>query len=163
MRPHRRLRPFVGESEAAALVERYALGTWQRAASELAYGCCLDGAALAALVLDDLDLDGGWVTSRGVARPLGRLAREAVTAYLASGGGPRRGGRSILPSLRHVKAAVPARLLAFSAAVHMVRRGADVVTVGVLLGYTSPGSASRALGAFSVTARDIPSTWRKRG
>lgn len=80
-------------------------------------------------------------------RPLGRCAREAARAYFGATG---NGG---FPVAATIQRQVKARLLRQSAAVHMVLRGADPVTAGALLGYTSPGSAHRALGPFESLRR----------
>ncbi|MBM4392378.1 MAG: hypothetical protein FJ090_14755 [Deltaproteobacteria bacterium] len=143
----RGLLEHVSESDAASMIEAHPLDTWQRAAAELAYSCCIDATQVAALTAADFDIEARTVRVGEHLRPLGRCAREAVSAYLGAT------GNDGFPVAATIQRQVKARLLRQSAAVHMVLRGADPVTVGALLGYESPGSAHRALGPFEALRR----------
>jgi integrase/recombinase XerD len=149
----------------AAPDEATASGARDRAILELLYGAGLRISELTALDVDDVDLEEGSVRVLGKGGkerevPVGRHAREAVSAYLVRGrpllAGPRsrgalflntRGGRLTRQSCArilesHVRAAgierrVTLHGLRHSFATHLLEGGADVRVVQELLGHAS--------------------------
>ncbi len=136
-----------------------------RAILEMLYGAGVRISELVGLDVDDVDLEEGTVRVLGKGSkerivPLGRLAREAVGAYL-SGGRPAlasartrgamflnsRGGRLSRQGCWHVLKASAARAgvrkrvtphtLRHSFATHLLEGGADVRVVQELLGHAS--------------------------
>ena len=140
-------------------------GLRDRAILELLYGAGLRVSELTGLDVDDLDLETAAVRVLGKGSkerevPIGRMAREAVAAYLTSGrpslAGPRsraamflntRGGRLTRQSCArlleaHARAAgirrrVTPHDLRHSFATHLLEGGADVRVVQELLGHAS--------------------------
>jgi integrase/recombinase XerD len=140
-------------------------GLRDRAILELLYGAGLRVSELTGLDVDDLDLDAGAVRVLGKGAkerevPVGRMARDAIDAYLTRGrpalAGPRsraalflntRGGRLTRQSCArlleaHARAAgirrrVTPHDLRHSFATHLLEGGADVRVVQELLGHAS--------------------------
>jgi integrase/recombinase XerD len=140
-------------------------GLRDRAILEVLYGAGLRVSELTALDVDDVDLDGGAVRVLGKGGkerevPIGRHARDAVSAYLSRGrpslAGPAtrgalflntRGGRLTRQSCArlletHARAAglerhVTLHGLRHSFATHLLEGGADVRVVQELLGHAS--------------------------
>ena len=142
-----------------------------RAILEVLYGCGLRISELVGLSLADLDLDGGFLRAFGKGAkervvPVGRLAREALSAWLAPDGrgamAPvrwarrgdaeavflnQRGGRLSRQGAwaivrRHGDAAglagrLSPHVLRHSCATHMLDHGADIRAVQELLGHAS--------------------------
>jgi integrase/recombinase XerD len=142
-----------------------AVGLRDRAILELLYGAGLRISELTGLDVDDVELEEGSVRVLGKGGkerdvPVGRYAREAVTAYLTRarpgfatarsraalllnqrGGRLTRQGVSLLLA-RHVRAAgirrrVTPHTLRHSFATHLLEGGADVRVVQELLGHAS--------------------------
>jgi integrase/recombinase XerD len=168
----RSLPKAISVEQVERLIEtppRDLLGRRDAAMLEVLYGAGLRISELVALDVDDADLDGGAVLVRsgkggkGRTVPLGRAAREAVSAYLvtsrpellsrsARGATPAlflnaRGGRlgrqgcwKVLK--QHARAAgldrvVSPHTLRHSFATHMLDAGADIRVVQELLGHSS--------------------------
>jgi integrase/recombinase XerD len=140
-------------------------GLRDRAILELLYGAGLRVSELTSLDVDDLDLEAGSVRVFGKGGkerdvPVGRMARDAVAAYLTRGrpalAGPRsraalflnaRGGRLTRQSCSrlleaHARASgirrtVTPHDLRHSFATHLLEGGADVRVVQELLGHAS--------------------------
>jgi integrase/recombinase XerD len=140
-------------------------GLRDRAILELLYGAGLRVSELTGLDVDDLDLEVGSVRVLGKGGkerevPIGRMARDAIDAYLTRGrpalAGPRsraalflnaRGGRLTRQSCArlldtHARAAgirrrVTPHDLRHSFATHLLEGGADVRVVQELLGHAS--------------------------
>jgi integrase/recombinase XerD len=142
-----------------------------RAILEVLYGTGLRISELVGLSLDHLDLEGGLLRAHGKGAkerivPVGRLAREAVGAWLAPGGRPElvperwgrrsdadavflnaRGGRLSRQGAwgivrgygRHAGLAdrLTPHVLRHSCATHMLDHGADIRAVQELLGHAS--------------------------
>lgn len=159
------------ESLLASVVGDDAIARRDRALLEVLYGCGLRISELVGLSLADLDLDAGYlrVLGKGARErvvPVGRLAQEALDAWLAGGGRPtlaperwarrgdaeavflnRRGGRlsrqgAWLILRRHgdrlgLGERLSPHVLRHSCATHMLERGADVRAVQELLGHVS--------------------------
>jgi integrase/recombinase XerD len=155
--------------EVAAILEaprtEHPAGLRDRAILEVLYGAGLRVSELTGLDVDDLDLDEGAVRVLGKGGkerdvPVGRMARDAVEAYLTRGrpslAGPRsraalflnaRGGRLTRQSCSrlletHARAAgirrrVTPHDLRHSFATHLLEGGADVRVVQELLGHAS--------------------------
>jgi integrase/recombinase XerD len=155
--------------EVAAIVEAPPLetpsGLRDRAILELLYGAGLRISELTGLDVDDVDLDEGSVRVLGKGSkerdvPVGRMARDAVGAYVTRGrpvlSSPRsrgalflnaRGGRLTRQSCArllevHARAAGVRRIvtphdLRHSFATHLLEGGADVRVVQELLGHAS--------------------------
>jgi integrase/recombinase XerD len=142
-----------------------AVGLRDRAILELLYGAGLRISELTGLDVDDVELEDGSVRVLGKGGkerdvPVGRYAREAVSAYLTRarpgfatsrsraalflnqrGGRLTRQGISLLLA-RHVRAAgirrrVTPHTLRHSFATHLLEGGADVRVVQELLGHAS--------------------------
>ncbi len=141
------------------------VGLRDRAILEMLYGAGLRISELTGLDVDDVDLEEGSVRVLGKGGkerdvPVGRYAREAVTAYLARARPGfatarsrsalflnQRGGRLTRQGVaqlleRHVRAAairrrVTPHTLRHSFATHLLEGGADVRTVQELLGHAS--------------------------
>jgi integrase/recombinase XerD len=142
-----------------------AVGLRDRAILELLYGAGLRVSELTGLDVDDVELEDGSVRVLGKGGkerdvPVGRYAREAVSAYLTRarpgfatsrsraalflnqrGGRLTRQGVSLLLA-RHVRAAgirrrVTPHTLRHSFATHLLEGGADVRVVQELLGHAS--------------------------
>jgi integrase/recombinase XerD len=155
--------------EVAAIVEAprsvEPTGLRDRAILELLYGAGLRVSELTGLDVDDLDLDGGAVRVLGKGGrerdvPIGRMAREAIAAYLTRARPTlasrrsraalflnTRGGRLTRQSCArlleaHARAAgirrsVTPHDLRHSFATHLLEGGADVRVVQELLGHAS--------------------------
>jgi integrase/recombinase XerD len=161
-----------GEVEAllAAVVGDTARSLRDRAIVETLYATGVRISELVGLDRRDLDLDDGLVRVLGKGSkerivPVGRSAREALTAYLADGRpqlarpdrSPRGGGEAVILNARGgrlsrqscwkivrtagERAGVGGRLsphvLRHSCATHMLERGADIRVVQELLGHAS--------------------------
>jgi integrase/recombinase XerD len=161
-----------GEVEAllAAVVGDTARSLRDRAIVETLYATGVRISELVGLDRRDLDLDDGLVRVLGKGSkerivPVGRSAREALTAYLADGRpqlarpdrSPRGGGEAVILNVRGgrlsrqscwkivrtagERAGVGGRLsphvLRHSCATHMLERGADIRVVQELLGHAS--------------------------
>lgn len=168
-RPARSLPRPLAVDEVARLLETprtgEPVGLRDRAILEMLYGAGLRISELTGLDVDDVDLEEGSVRVLGKGGkerdvPVGRYAREAVTAYLTRarpgfatartrsalflnqrGGRLTRQGVSQLLE-RHVRAAgirrrVTPHTLRHSFATHLLEGGADVRTVQELLGHAS--------------------------
>lgn len=153
----------LSEGEVSALIDQGARDARDRAILELLYGSGLRAAELAKLQLADLDLQAGLVFVRqGKGQkdrvvPIGPHVIEALTAYLRERRG-REGplfltatGRPLYRSaLRYLvtQAALRAGLerrasphrLRHSYATHLLRNGADVRQIQLLLGHASLSS-----------------------
>ena len=165
----------LSEEEVAALlgavVGEDALARRDRAILEVLYGCGLRVSELVGLSLGDLDLGAGFLRAFGKGAkervvPVGRLAREALTAWLEPGGRGAlvparwarrgdaeavylnaRGGRLSRQGawgvVRHYGARVgladrlTPHVLRHSCATHMLDHGADIRVVQELLGHAS--------------------------
>lgn len=142
-----------------------------RAMLEVLYGCGLRASELVGLSLVDLDLDSGLLRAFGKGSkervvPVGRLARQALTAWLGPGGRPElaparwarrgdaeavflniRGGRLSRQGAWAVVRQYSQRaglvgslsphVLRHSCATHMLDHGADIRVVQELLGHSS--------------------------
>ncbi|MBA3690106.1 MAG: site-specific tyrosine recombinase XerD [Actinobacteria bacterium] len=168
-RPARSLPRPLAVDEVARLLETprtgEPVGLRDRAILEMLYGAGLRISELTGLDVDDVDLEEGSVRVLGKGGkerdvPVGRYAREAVTAYV-TGVRPafatartrsalflnQRGGRLTRQGVsqlleRHVRAAAITRrvtphTLRHSFATHLLEGGADVRTVQELLGHAS--------------------------
>jgi len=148
-----------------------ALARRDRAALEILYGCGLRVSELVGLSLGDIDLDSGLLRAFGKGSkermvPVGRLAAQAVQAWLAPAGREmlvparwarrrdadavflnRRGGRLSRQGAwavvrRHAEAVgladcLTPHVLRHSCATHMLDHGADIRAVQELLGHAS--------------------------
>jgi integrase/recombinase XerD len=157
------------EALLAAVVGDTARALRDRAIVETLYATGVRISELVGLDRRDLDLDDGLVRVLGKGGkerivPVGRSARDAVTAYLADGrpqlarrDGSPRGGEAVILNVRGgrlsrqscwkivrtagERAGLGARLsphvLRHSCATHMLERGADIRVVQELLGHAS--------------------------
>jgi integrase/recombinase XerD len=158
------------EALLAAVVGDTARSLRDRAIVETLYATGVRISELVGLDRRDLDLDDGLVRVLGKGSkerivPIGRSARDALTAYLADGRpqlarpdrSPRGGGEAVLLNVRGgrlsrqscwkivrtagERAGLGARLsphvLRHSCATHMLERGADIRVVQELLGHAS--------------------------
>ncbi len=159
------------EALLAAVVGDDAIARRDRAILEVLYGTGLRISELIGLSLSDLDLDGALLRAYGKGShervvPLGRLARQALEAWLDAGGRPSlvperwarrrdaeavflnaRGGRLSRQGAWGIvrrygdRAGLAGRLtphvLRHSCATHMLDRGADIRAVQELLGHAS--------------------------
>jgi integrase/recombinase XerD len=161
-----------GEVEAllAAVVGDTARSLRDRAIVETLYATGVRISELVGLDRRDLDLDDGLVRVLGKGSkerivPVGRSAREALTAYLADGRpqlarpdrSPRGGGEAVILNVRGgrlsrqscwkivrtageragVGGQLSPHVLRHSCATHMLERGADIRVVQELLGHAS--------------------------
>jgi integrase/recombinase XerD len=157
------------EEDVKALIERGARDSRERAVLELLYGTGLRASELCRLTPDEVDLEGGLVYVRqGKMRrdrivPIGSRVQAALLAYLRER--PRRGGplfltvrerpltRSTLEELvlkagrraGLTRLASPHRLR-HSYATHLLKNGADIRHIQVLLGHASLSSTQVYLG-----------------
>jgi site-specific recombinase XerD len=149
------------------------VGLRNRAIIEMLYACGLRRQELLDLDVGSLDFDGELVLVRGKGGkdrmlPVNRRALEAVAAYIGSRGRrPRRAEplfvthpgsastkrmtASDLAAVfrrinRHFERRVHPHLLRHTFAVHMLRGGADIRHVQLLLGHESPDTTSGYLG-----------------
>ena len=165
----------LSEAEVATLLAAvtgdHAVARRDRAILEVLYACGLRVSELVGLSLADLDLGAGLLRAFGKGSkervvPVGRLACEALGAWLASGGRPQlvperwarrgdaeavflntRGGRLSRQGawgiVRHHAEAVglgdrlSPHVLRHSCATHMLDHGADIRVVQELLGHAS--------------------------
>ncbi len=169
--PPRRLPKAIPLEDVEALIavvgtDQAPLALRDRALLEMLYGCGARISEAVGLDVDDVDLEAGSVRLLGKGSkqrvvPVGRYAREAVSAYLVRGrpllvgsgrGGPAvflnsRGGRLSRQSAWAVLRAAAARAglavdvsphtLRHSFATHLLDGGADVRVVQELLGHAS--------------------------
>ena len=161
-----------GEVEAllAAVVGGTARSLRDRAIVETLYATGVRISELVGLDRRDLDLDDGLVRVLGKGSkerivPVGRSARDALTAYLADGRpqlarpdrSPRGGGEAVILNVRGgrlsrqscwkivrtageragVRGRLSPHVLRHSCATHMLERGADIRVVQELLGHAS--------------------------
>jgi integrase/recombinase XerD len=160
----------LGETEVQELIEKGARDARERVILEVLYGTGLRASELCRLAIDDVDLHEGLVYVRqGKGRkdrvvPIGERVRDAILAYLRTcrqkAGGPliltvrgRPLGRNNLGSIVQkageraglTRPASPHRLR-HSYATHLLRNGADVRHIQVLLGHASLSSTQIYLG-----------------
>jgi integrase/recombinase XerD len=176
VRPHDTLPRSLNEAEVEALIERGATDARDRAVLEVLYGAGLRAGELCRLTPDDVDLLARLLYVRlGKGNkdrivPFGERVKTAVLAYLRecrpSKGGPlflsKRGRpltRGTLEDLVWMasKRAGLARLasphrLRHSFATHLLRNGADIRHIQLLMGHASLSSTQVYLG---IDAKDL--------
>ena len=164
VRPSETLPRTLNEGEVEALIEKGARDARERAVLEVLYGTGLRAGELCRLAIDDVDLLAGLLYVRqGKGRkdrvvPLGERVRTAVLAYLRECR-PRKGGPLFLtvrgrPLTRGTledlvwkagrragltRLASPHRLR-HSFATHLLRNGADIRHIQLLMGHASLSS-----------------------
>lgn len=165
----------LGEEEVLALIEKGAAGARERAVLELLYGTGLRARELVSLTPEDVDLFEGLVCVRqgkgrkGRLVPFGERVKAALQAYLrerpARGGAlflNKRDGPLTVGALEELvwdagrragltRKASPHRLR-HSYATHLLRNGADIRHIQVLMGHASLSSTEVYL---AVEAQDL--------
>ncbi len=169
VRPSETLPRTLNEGEVFALIEKGARDARERAVLEVLYGTGLRAGELCGLAIDDVDLLAGLLYVRqGKGRkdrvvPLGERAKAAVLAYLRER--PRKGGPLFLNAREGpltvgtletlvwnagkcaglTRLASPHRLR-HSYATHLLRNGADIRHIQLLMGHASLASTQVYLG-----------------